>query len=337
MKEFKEKFDIAKVVMSLSDLEIIDPDTVRDKEKTYYSLSKEASKRMASVTSMVNAQFSRKLYATDAEIWRALLARKMAIDDVKNLVSQNNAVMIDEDMVMLAEGDTHIEDVVRSINKYIEDEDLATYYKVYDKDQMAIISVSKTTHRGVLIQYYMSANWVTISNCYCDRSEKEFFISPFTELDVRVDEDIEALMEKEVLIKTSGSVMENQLKAYRDQMEETYMSVDEFCWYMKKLFKIKMTIEKFEVFDYAADHDELSGAATTILASIIDKFYMNDESPILVNSAYLKKATHMTRVTYQDFSELLELMVMEDVIPVNVLKDLLGNVIKRDTHYNQLF
>ena len=39
MKEFNEKFDIAKVVMPLSDLEIIDPDTVRDKEKTYYSLS----------------------------------------------------------------------------------------------------------------------------------------------------------------------------------------------------------------------------------------------------------------------------------------------------------
>ena len=337
MKEFKEKFDITKVVMPLSELEVIDPDTVRDKEKKYYSLSKEASKRMASVTSMVNAQFSRKLYNTDAEIWRMLQSRKMAIDDVKELVAQNNAVMIDEDMVMLAEGDTHIEDVVRSINKYIEDEELITCYKVYDKDQMAIVSVSKTTHRGVLIQYYMSANWVTISNCYYDRADKKFFISPFTELDVRVDEDIEALMEKDVLIRTSGSVMENQLKAYRDQMEETYMSVDEFCWYMKKLFKIKMTIEKFEVFNYAADHDELSGTATNIMASIVDKFYMNDDSPILVNSAYLKKATHMTRVTYQDFSELLELMVLEDVLPVNVLKDFQGKVIKRDTHYNQLF
>lgn len=337
MKEFKEKFDIANVVMPLSELEVIDPDTVRDKDKKYYLLSKEASKRLASVTSMVNAQFSRKLYNTDAEIWRMLQSRKMAIDDVKELVAQNNAVMIDEDMVMLVEGDNHIEDLVHSINKYIEDEDLTTCYKVYDKDQMAIVSVSKTTHRGVLIQYYMAANWVTISNCYYNRDEKKFFISPFTELDVRVDEDIEALMEKEVLIRTSGSVMENQLRAYRDHMRETYMSVDEFCWYMKKLFKIKMTIEKFEVFNYAADHDELSGTATNLLASIVDKFYMSDDSPILINSAYLKKATHMTRVSYQDFSELLELMVLEDVLPINVLKEFQGKVIKRDTHYNQLF
>ena len=337
MKEFKEKFDIANVVMPLSELEVIDPDTVRDKDKKYYSLSKEASKRLASVTSMVNAQFSRKLYNTDAEIWRMLQSRKMAIDDVKELVAQNNAVMIDEDMVMLVEGDNHIEDLVHSINKYIEDEDLTTCYKVYDKDQMAIVSVSKTTHRGVLIQYYMAANWVTISNCYYNRDEKKFFISPFTELDVRVDEDIEALMEKDVLIRTSGSVMENQLRAYRDHMRETYMSVDEFCWYMKKVFKIKMTIEKFEVFNYAADHDELSGTATNLLASIVDKFYMSDDSPILINSAYLKKATHMTRVSYQDFSELLELMVLEDVLPINVLKEFQGKVIKRDTHYNQLF
>lgn len=336
MKEFKEKLDITKVVMPLSGLEVIDPDTVRDENQNYYSLSKEAAKRLASVTSMNNAQFSRKLYTTDAEVWRMLYSKKMSINEVRELVGKNNAVMIDDSMVMLAEGDNYIENVVRSINTYVEDEDVSTYYQMYDKDQLAVIAVSATTHRGVLIQYYMSANWVTVSNCYYDKSQKQFFISPFTELDVRVDEDIEALMNKENLMASSGAVIEHQLAAYREQMDDTHMSVDEFCWYMKKLFSIKLTIEKFDVLDYAADHDDLSGTATNMLAKLIDKFYMNEEAGILVNSAYLKKATHMTRVSYQDFSEFLELLVFEDAIPINTLKDFQGKVIKRDTHHDQL-
>ena len=337
MKEFKEKFDITKVVTPLNELVVIDPDTVQDKDKNYYALSSEAAKRLASVTSMNNATFSRKLYKTDPEVWRILYGKKVAINEVRELIEKNNAVLIDDSMIMLAEGETHIEDVVRSINKYVEDENLLTCYKIYDKDQLAVVAVSSTTNRGVLIQYYMSANWVAISNCYYNKSSREFFISPFTELDVKVDEDIEALMEKDTMILTSGSVMENQLEAYRKQMADTYMSVDEFCWYMKKLFGIKLTIDKYNVFDYAADHEEISGTATNILGEIIDLFYLDDDAPMLINSAYLKKATHMTRVSYQKFSELLETLVIEDTIPVNVLKDLQGKVIKRDTHYNQLY
>lgn len=337
MKEFKEKLDITKVVMPLSGLEVVDPDTVKDESQNYYSLSKEAAKRLASVTSMNNAQFSRKLYTTDAEIWRMLYTRKVAVNDVRDLISKNNAVMIDDSMVMLVEGDNYIENVVRSINTYVEDDKISTYYQMYDKDQLAVVAVSATTHRGVLIQYYMSSNWVTICNCYYNRDQKQFFISPFTELDVRIDEDIEALMCKDNLMMSSGSVMENQLDAYREQMDDTHMSVDEFCWYMKKLFSIKLTIEKFDVLDYAAEHDELSGTATNMMAKLIDKFYLNEEAGILVNSAYLKKATHMTGVSYQDFSAFLELLVFEDVIPINVLKDFQSKVIKRDTHYNQLF
>ena len=57
---------------------------------------------------------------------------------------------------------------------------------------------------------------------------------------------------------------------------------------------------------------------------------------MLVNAAWLKKSIQMTRISYQDFSNLLETLVIEDVIPVNVLQDFQSKVIKKDTHYNQL-
>lgn len=105
---------------------------------------------------------------------------------------------------------------------------------------------------------------------------------------------------------------------------------------MKKLFKIKLTIDKFSIFDYAADHEELSGRATQLMSDLIDKFYIDDTDPMLVNAAWLKKSIQMTRISYQDFSNLLETLVIEDVIPVNVLQDFQSKVIKKDTHYNQL-
>lgn len=336
MKEFNEKFDITKVVTPLTELIVVDPDTVQDSDKNYYSLSSDAAKRLASVTSMNNATFSRKLYQTDAECWRMLFNKKTSLKEVAELMAKNNAVLVDDSMLMLAEGDTHIEDVVRSINKFVEDDSLSTCYQLYDQNQLMIIATNAETHRGVLIQYYMSANWVVVSNCYFNKAEKHFFISPFTELDVRVDEDIEALMEKDTLISNSGAVIEMVLDKNRESMANTYMSVEEFCWYMKKLFKIKLTIDKFSIFDYAADHEELSGRATQLMSDLIDKFYIDDTDPMLVNAAWLKKSIQMTRISYQDFSNLLETLVIEDVIPVNVLQDFQSKVIKKDTHYNQL-
>lgn len=337
MKKFMKPYDISKVVIPVSSLKVVDPGTVIDSEKNYLTLSNYSVKRLASLLNMGSGQFTKKLHSLEPSIWMQFLLQRLGLKDIQEILAHNNAVVIDDTVVTIGEGDTHVEDVVSSINDYINDEALSTSYLLYDKELLVVIAVNSEGY-GALLKYYYQDNWVTIHDCYYNADARTLLVSPYKELDTKVGEDINLLMEKDVIISTSTSTMPYQVESYKKKMQTTFMSVDEIVSYMKKFFKIKMTIEPINVFDYAAEHDELSAKVVGMLELVLNKFYSNPGSAMLVHSPYLKRATTLTSVTYEDFSKLLETMFLEEngLVHVNALLDFQSRVLNQDTHHDAI-
>lgn len=337
MKKFNKPYDISKVIIPVSDLKIVDPGTAITKSGDYLTLSNYSIKRLAALLNMGSGQFTKKLHSLEPSIWSQFLQQRLSLKDIQEILSHNNAVVIDDTLVTIGEGDTHVEDVVSSINDYINDESLSTSYLLYEKELLVVISVNSEGY-GVLIKYYYQDNWVTIHDCYYNPENRTLMVSPYKELDTKVGEDISLLMEKQVIISTATQTMPYQIESYEKKMSSTFMSVDEVVHYMKKVFKIKMTIEPINVYDYAADNDDISANVLSKLELVLNKFYSQSGSAQLVHAPYLKRATTITNVTYADFSELLESMFLEENERVHIytLLDFQNKAIDRDTHYDSL-
>ena len=142
MKKFTERFDIAKLIVPMTEMTAIDPSTLKDKSDNYLELSKHACKRLADVLNMRSAQFSSTLYNTDVDAWKFLLGKRLELTDVKEQIARNNAIVNGDFVVSIDEGDTHIEDMVEAINKFVDDGDLTTLYRLHevmDKYTVALI------------------------------------------------------------------------------------------------------------------------------------------------------------------------------------------------------
>lgn len=337
MKKFTKPYDISKVVIPVRDLKIVDPGTVIDNDKNYLTLSNYSIKRLAALLNMGSGQFTKKLHTLEPSIWTQFLQQRLGLKDIQEILSHNNAVVIDDTVVTIGEGETHVEDVVSSINDYIEDGELNTSYFLYDKELLVVIAVNKEGY-GALIKYYYQDNWVTIHDCYYKPDDRLLLVSPYKELDTKVGEDISLLMEKQVIMDTSANTMPYQLESYRTKMANTFMSVEEIVHYMKKIFKIKMTIEPINAYDYAAENDDLSARVVAQLESILTKFYSSPNAPMLVHSSYLRKATCMTNVSYAEFSSMLETMFLEENERVHIytVLDFQRKALDRDTNYDAL-
>lgn len=337
MREFTKPYDISKVVMPLSSLKLVDPATSTDPEGNYLTLSNYSSKRVASLLNMGSAQFSKKLYSLEPSIWSQLLSMRLNLNDIKEILSRNNAVVIDDTVVTVSEGESHVEDVVSSINQYIEDKNLKVCYHLYDKDMLVVIAVN-SEGIGVLIKYYYQDNWVTIHDCKYDAASKYLLVSPYKELDTKVEEDIGVLMEKDVVMQTAVSTLVYSLESYQAKLQETYLSVDELLFYLKKYFKLKLTIEPIEAYDWAAERDDLAAPVVERLDAVLKKFYLSSNgSYLLINAPYLKRATTMTPVTYADLSSLLEAaFIMDGPVHINNLIDLQARALNRSSDYDSI-
>ena len=335
MKKFTERFDIAKLIVPMTEMTAIDPSTLKDKSDNYLELSKHACKRLADVLNMRSAQFSSTLYNTDVDAWKFLLGKRLELTDVKEQIARNNAIVNGDFVVSIDEGDTHIEDMVEAINKFVDDGDLTTLYRLHEKDQIVVLSVNDKGY-GVLIHYFMQGGWVVMYDCYYNQENRRLIVAPYKEVDAKIDEDIQQLLDKDQAILTAASTISYQIESYFDRLGKTFMSVEEFCWYMKKIFKIKLGVDKFSTFDYAADHEEITARIAPYLDAVIDKFYDQGQAYYNVNAPYLKRATTMTQVSYDDFSRLLEVLVMDDVLGIDWLIGFQAKCINRDNHFDQL-
>lgn len=337
MKKFTNPYDISKTIISLDNLKFIDPGTAITNTGDYLTLSNYSIKRVASLLNMGSGMFTKKLYSLEPSIWTQFLNQRLSLVDIKSILSHNNAVVIEDTLVSVSEGDNYVENVVSSINKYISDENLTTSYFLYDKELLVVSSVNSEGF-GVLIRYYYQDNWVVINDCHYDINKRTLLVSPYEELNTKVGDDISILMDKDTIMNIATQTMPYNVESYRSLMREIPMSVDEVTYFMKKIFKIRMGIEPINMLDYAADHDDISAKILSKLEAINNKFYSNADSVQVVNAPYLKKAITSSAVTFADFSDLFETMFLEENerLHISILLDFQRKVLNHETHYDSL-
>lgn len=342
MKKLSAKFDLSKVVIPLSTLTIVDPDTLKDEiSGSYYSVGNEAAKRLAQISMMESLSFSRKLYKADADSWRYMMSRRQQQEEYQTNIGKYNAVTVspqDSDIIMLSEGNTHITEVIDCINKFIEDPELETYCQIDNPSTMAVISVNRESHRGVLITYYMSANWITVTDCVCDINDESvtLIITPIEELSTYIDEDIPDMLDKDALMTSSEDLLDQNLEEYELKLSSTFMSVEDFVYYIKKIFKIRLEMRIPNVIEYATKHEEYSEFEISLLSKLLNEFYSNTSLARAVHAPYLHRAITFTDITYQEFSELLKIMVFRDTLSVEFLRKFYEHALSNHTNYDEV-
>ena len=336
MKKFDDKFTINDTVIALDKVEVLDPLMIKH-DGRFYSMSKEAAKRVSSITGMHNFQFSKRLYDTASDLWTSLKDRQRDTEDVKEQVQSHSAISLDEGRILaIVPSDIKLSKIFSKFNEFISTDKIDSEFEIDTVDDvLRIVSVYKETNCGVLLTYWIKSNWLEIRDCIV--LEDVVLLTPNTEYSFSVDNmDILDMLTPEELVSYSSICMPELARGYVDNLKETKVSLNELLSLFKSTLGMKLKSSYEDEYGNLLDKfssSNLSKESMDNLQLLLETAYGMKSS---INSAYLKKATTFNELSYYELIKILTKLVREGVINYSDLTSYQINCYTNEANYLQL-
>lgn len=335
LTKFTNEYKIDNSVIKVSDLSLIEPVIAIDKNGNYLKMSKFSAKQINQIYNLGGYQFSNKLYWLDVDSWRSLRDKRLTEDNIIENINKYNAVVVNDVIVTVVEDKPYVAEILDFINEFVRDDDISTYVEdIEDKRILSVICI-KDNKTGINIRYYIEDNWISIDDCYYDEDSDTLLFGYSSEISSYINEDIINTINKDDLMQSAELSIAYAVEDIKNSFS-VHTSVDEFSYYMKRLFKIKLGVAKYDIMNYAADHQDIPVDAINELSSLIDKYYDNASSNYTLSS-YLRKAITMSSITYGEFvNSLSKIYIHDDLLKIDDLVGIERKVLNKSTDYDQL-
>ena len=335
IKLFNDEFRINDTVLPLESIELTDPWMCKSNGKNY-SFSKEASKKVAYLFGMNNAQFSKRLYNSASDLWLELLKRQRATEDVTNNLANHTAISLDEGSILSVLPNTiKLSSIFTKINEFMDNSEVTSQFSMSEKEGVLRIYYMDKSGCGIVLSYWFSINWIDVRSIML--RDNIMYVAPLPSYSFEVDteETLKVLVPKD-LLTDAKETMEYIYTDLDDNIKKVKVSVNEIINLFKVAFKIKLTPDIQDMLSQLADL-ELPEDEYETLFNIIKKImlsaYSTDAS---VASYYLKKATTFTELTYKDLLVDLTKLWSSGVISYPVLEQLELACHRNNADYIQL-
>lgn len=336
MKKFDDKFTINDTVIALDKVDILDPLMIKH-DGRFYSMSKEAAKRVAAITGMHNFQFSKRLYDTASDLWTSLKDRQRDTEDVKEQVQSHSAISLDEGRILaIVPSDIKLSRIFSKFNEFISTDKIDSEFEIDTEDDvLRIVSLDKETKCGVLLTYWIKSNWLEIRDCAI--YEDLVILTPNTEYSFSVDNmDILSMLTLDDLVSYSNSCMPELVKGYIDNLKETKVSLNELVSLFKSALGMKLKSDYEEEYENLLDKFSSSNASSESIDNLqllLETAYSMKSS---IHSAYLKKATTFKDLSYYELVRILTKLAKEGIISYSDLTSCQINCYTNEANYLQL-
>ena len=329
---YTDKFSFAQSVVSLEDLSIVDPLTMKDKSGNFVSGDKSFMSSYFSGIGMNNYQFSNTLYNVSKSTFKSLVDTKSSLEESMKFRSKRLALVINEKALTLVEGaTTHFDKFLVALNKYYHDKELTVEHTYDPENGFFIAKITNKSNEGILIRLWIKDLWVKVNQFYVD-STGLLVISPFDLVDKKLDDDIDIVLDKDVCM---------DLSTFDDSTRDDYLaglsvrlSVDELSYFLKRSLKLKLKAGvEYDPYTICSDRD-YSDRTTNSVATLLS--VMQGSDPVAYYSSYLKRAVTMTSVPFGLMADVIWNLVNEDRIPVDSLIELYDIIMRHRSNYEQI-
>lgn len=333
---YTDKFNFSETVMDLSQLNIVDPQTMKiaNTDDNYIVGDNDFMKHYFGGISMANYRFANTLYNISKSHFKDLVAQKSTTEDSMKFRSSRLALVVDSTAISLLEGSTlYLNKFLESLRTYYDDpEYLCEYTYKESMGDFKFSATHKSTGNGVIIQLWLKSMWVKVNQFYTDNLGV-LVTSPFSIVDKKLDEDINIVLDKGVC--TDYSVFDESTRNDYLERLSVPVSIDELSQYLKSIVGLKLkTGVEYDPYTVATDKD-YSESSTQALVRLLSIMQSNAES-VVYYSSYLKRAVTITAITHGVVVELASSLVKEGKLDINELFYLYDKLMRHSTNYDQL-
>lgn len=311
---------------------ILDPITLqinRSNKDEYFTMSKVSSDKLLRCLNMKGLPFNKQLFELSPDVWKNLLDYSLSQIDEKEWRSFTGLVF-DNQVASITSGNSNYPKLLDILDKCIENSD-KSYSSIKD-DVLYLYSFNKDNN-GILVRYYFNYNWITIN--YSRKTDDSLLIFDFKEYDGGVSDDIDSIISPSTYISSANELTD---KLYTDysELSTAPISVNEFTSIIKKFFKLKLTLETVDIYDYLLNTGKwIPEEYSKDFVQLINKFN-TDKSRSLITSTWLKKSVAFTDVTWDDLIKLLSSLVWNGLISFDDFISLESTIMTRRTNYSML-
>lgn len=333
MEQFNNNFKFEDTYKKLSSLSLIDPQTAYISGE-YFPINKQSARVLNSNLGLRSFQFSNQLFDHDKDLWETLRDKRVKTESVTEYMDNHLVMIINGLIVSVIDNDKYLSKFMSIIDEYIKDQNLQFYYN-YKDDEFQFIALKEEVDNvrvGIIIRYYLSYNWITVSNILYDKNNS-IYVSNNPITDKEIEDDLEMILDKSVLLGTCDLIIDEYTDFLRRSIDSK-ISFNELFNYLKSDFGLKIKYAKIDPIDFLANK-EYSSEVSAFINDVLNYIYDTDAYKN-VNASWLKKSIQFSKYSFNQYYKILSSMYMDNQANLSRLTTLINQVMTSNTNFIQI-